>query len=179
MDNAWQELRHWTGASWDISYSGSNSLGWVITTGFQELGLNLSDLGLAAGDTVRIEIHTTQDGSTKGPLDCMVNDGNQLSHPSGTTWDVATAVELDSMYLYVVQAAGDAVPPTVSYATGSHDAGNTGAIHTIDVVFSEPVDKTTAENKGNYSLSGTAVAIDSVRRNPTLSTGRRYTSIRR
>ncbi len=168
MDNAWQEMRHWSGSAWDVIYSGSNSLGWVITTGFQELGLNLSDLGLAAGDTVRFEIVTTQNGTTKGPLDCMVNDGNQLSRPSGTTWDVAVAVELDSMYLYVVQTAGDAVPPAVSYATGSHDAGNTGGIHKIDVVFSEPVDKTTAENAGNYSLSGTAVAIDSVRRSPTL-----------
>jgi hypothetical protein len=168
MDNAWQELRHWNGASWDVVYSGSNSLGWVITTGFEELGLNLSDLGLAAGDTVRIELITTQDGSTKGPFDCMMNDGKQLSHLSGTTWDVTTAVELDSMYLYVVQAAGDAVPPTVSYATGSRTAGGTGSMNAIDVVFSEPVDKTTAENAGNYSLSGTAAAIDSVRRNPTL-----------
>ena len=168
MDNAWQELRHWNGASWGVIYSGSNSLGWVITTGFQEIGLNLSDLGLAAGDTVRIEMITTQDGTTKGPFDCMVNDGNQLSRPSGTTWDVATAVELDSMYLYVVMAAGDAVPPTVAYATGSRTSAGTGSMNAIDVVFSEPVDKATAENKNNYSLSGTAAAIDSVRRNPTL-----------
>jgi hypothetical protein len=168
MDNAWQELRHWNGASWDVVYSGSNSLGWIINTGFEELGLNLSDLGLSAGDTVRIEMVTTQDGSTKGPLDCMVNDGKQLSHLSGTTWDVASPVELDSMYVYVVQAFGDVVPPTVSYATGARTAGGVGPMNAIDVVFSEPVDKTTAENAGNFSLSGTMVAIDSVRRNPTL-----------
>jgi hypothetical protein len=168
MDNAWQELRHWNGSSWALLYSGSNSLGWVITTGFEEVGFNLSDLGLAAGDTVRIEIVTTQDGSTKGPLDCMVNDGNQLSRPSGTTWDVATAVELDSMYTYVVMTAGDAVPPTVTYATGSHSSGSDVTVQAIDVVYSEPVDKTTAETKTNYALSGTVVAIDSVRRDATL-----------
>lgn len=167
MDNAWQELRHWTGSTWAVVYGGTNALGWASATGFQELGLNLTDLGLAAGDTVRIEICSTQDGSTKGPLDCMVNDGNQLSRPSGTTWNVATPVELDSMYLYVVMASGDAVPPTVSYATGWRPAGSTGVMNGIEVVFSEPVEKTSAETKGNYALSGTGVAIDSVRRDPS------------
>ena len=167
MDNAWQELRHWNGSSWAIVYSGTNSLGWVSTTGFQELGLNLADLGLSAGDTVRVEICSTQDGSTKGPLDCMVNDGDQLSRPSGTTWNVATPVQLDSMRLYVVMAAGDAVPPTVSYATGWRPAGSTGVMSGIEVVYSEPVERTSAETIGNYSLSGTGVAIDSVRRDPS------------
>jgi hypothetical protein len=169
MDNSWQELRKWTGTDWsNVLYQGSNSLGWVNNTGFEEVGFNLSDLGLAHGDTVYIELISTQNGSTKGPLDCMVNDGKQLSHLSGTTWDVGSPVELDSMYLYIVVAAGDTAHPTVSYATGSPDAAGAGSTNKIDLVFSEPVDKTTAEDKDNYALTGTAVAIDSVRRNPTL-----------
>jgi len=48
LDNSWQELRTWNDGttSWDVIYSGANSLGWVNGTGFEELGLNLSDLGL-------------------------------------------------------------------------------------------------------------------------------------
>ncbi|HSG27302.1 MAG TPA: hypothetical protein VLA34_02390, partial [Candidatus Krumholzibacterium sp.] len=87
MDNSWQELRSWNagGGTWDLLYSGTNSLGWITGTGFQEMGLNLSDFGVTAGDTVFIEIVSTQAGSTKGPLDTYFNDGDQLSRPSGTT----------------------------------------------------------------------------------------------
>jgi len=168
MDNSWQELRHWDGASWALIYSGVNSLGWKNNTGFEEVGFNLTDLGLAGGDTVYIELVSTQNGGTKGPLDCMVNDGKQLSHPSGTTWDVYTPVQLDSMMMYVVVAAGDTVRPTVTYATGSPDMASLGPMNQITVLFSEPVDKTTAETKTNYSLTGTSATIDSVRRDPVI-----------
>jgi hypothetical protein len=168
MDNSWQELRHWDGASWALIYSGTNSLGWVNNTGFEEVGFNLTDLGLSHGDTVYIELISTQNGGTKGPLDCMVNDGKQLSHLSSTTWDVATPVQLDSMKMYIVVASSDIVPPTVTHATGSADMVGLGPMNKIDVLYSEPVDKTTAENKNNYALTGTAATIDSVRRDPVI-----------
>ncbi|MDD3642932.1 MAG: hypothetical protein PHQ19_05680, partial [Candidatus Krumholzibacteria bacterium] len=81
MDNSWQELRQWNGGttSWDLIYSGTGSLGWVNNTGFEEVGFALSDLGLTAGDTVYIEIISTQNGGTKGPLDLVAGDAEQLS----------------------------------------------------------------------------------------------------
>jgi len=104
MDNSWQELREWnpSGGTWDIIYQGTNSLGWVNNTGFEEVSFNLNDLGLSLGDRVYIEIISTQNGSTKGPLDCMINDDDQLSTPAGTIWDIYNSVELNSMYMYIV-----------------------------------------------------------------------------
>jgi hypothetical protein len=166
LDNSWQELRKWNagGGTWDVVYAGINSLGWVNNTGFEEVGLNLSDLGVSLGDTIWIEIVVTQDGGTKGPLDAMANDDQQLSTPTSTTWDVAQPVNLDDMLMYVVQLTGDSDPPTVSSTRAVIDA-SLDASNRIEVVFSEPVDQTTAETPGNYSLGGTAAAIDSVRRN--------------
>ena len=163
MDNSWQELREWNPAtsSWDIIYQGNNSLGWVNNTGFEELAINLNDLGVSAGDVVYIEIVSTQNGSTKGPLDCMVNDDDQLSTPEGTTWDVSTPVELDEMYSYTILAAGDTVPPVVDYAKGV-DTGDLVTINRIDLYFDEALDEATAENASNYALSGTTASIDSV-----------------
>jgi len=163
MDNSWQELRQWnpSGGTWDLIYQGTNSIGWVNNTGFEEVGFNLNDLGLSAGDTVYIEIISTQSGSTKGPLDCMANDDDQLSTPGGTTWDVSTPVELDSMYMYIVMAAGDTAAPYVEYAKGA-EASDLVSIDVIDVVFNEALDEVTAENTANYALSGTTASIDSV-----------------
>ncbi|RKZ08789.1 hypothetical protein DRQ05_00885 [bacterium] len=163
MDNSWQELRKWNpaGSSWDIIYQGSSSLGWVNNTGFEEVGFNLNDLGVTAGDTVYIEIISSQDGSTKGPLDCMANDDKQVSTPSGTTWDLSTPAELDSMYMYIVQSAGDTIPPTVEYAKGA-EVPDLVSINEINLYFSEAVDEMTAEDPSNYTLTGTTATIDSV-----------------
>ncbi|UCF06167.1 MAG: carboxypeptidase regulatory-like domain-containing protein [bacterium] len=118
MDNTWQELRKWNGetSSWDAIYDGEQSLGWANNTGFEEIGIGLDTLGVSIGDTVYIEIVSTQEGGSKGPLDCMVNDGDQLSRPSGTTWDVGEPVELDSMFAYVLeQLPIGAIEGTVTY----------------------------------------------------------------
>jgi len=165
MDNSWQELREWGGSSWDLVYSGTSSLGWVNNTGFEEVGFSLSDLGASAGDTLFIEIISTQNGSTKGPLDCMANDDDQLSTSSGTTWDVSVPVELDSMVAYVVIAAGDTVPPVVDYFRHRGAAIDDVTADVLEVGFSEPVDQTTAENTANYNLTGTTASIDSARVN--------------
>ena len=173
LDSDWEELRNWDDAlsTWDPAiYAGTGSLGWVNNTSFDELGLNLSDLGLAIGDTIYYEIFTTQNFDNKGPLDLMAGDDDQLSTPGGTTWEVAQPVELDSMFMYIVQASVDAVPPTVEtfYAEGK-EGKTTGTLATdvFELRFSEPVDETTAETVGNYTLSGGTVSISSVVRNAT------------
>ena len=172
MGNSWQELRNWddAGSTWDPAvYAGTNSLGWVNGTGFEELGLNLSDLGLAIGDTIYFEVISTQDGSTKGPLDLMVGDADQLSAAGGpTTWDVPSPVELTSMQMYIIQSSADNIAPTVDafYAEGKQGQAS-GDLSTdlLIVRYSEPVDETTAETTGNYSLSGTSASITSAVRN--------------
>jgi hypothetical protein len=168
LDNSWQELREWNsgGSTWDVVYDGIGSLGWVNNSGFEELPLNLSDLGLSLGDTIYYEIVITQDGSTKGPLDALANDGLQLSTPSSTTWDVGAPVELVDMQMYVIQNTGDSDPPTVSSAKAVIGA-DLESCNQIEVTFSEPVDETTAENTGNYTLSGTGATINTAVRNPS------------
>ncbi len=167
MDNSWQELREWNSntSSWDVIYDGTSSLGWINNTGFEEVSFNLSDLGVTAGDTIFIELVSTQEGSTKGPLDAMANDDQQLSTPSGTTWDVASPVELDSMVAYIVMASGDTVPPVVERSRHLGEAIGTLNPDVLEVEFSEPVDETTAENSSNYALTGTSASLDSVRVN--------------
>jgi hypothetical protein len=172
LDNNWQELRNWNDGTttWDVIYGGTGSLGWATSTGFRELALSLSDLGLAVGDTIYYEVIVTQDGSTKGPLDLMAGDADQLSTPTSTTWDVAQPVELTTMAMYIVQASGDAVPPTVeSLGTDGLTGTSAGAIvrDYVTVRFSEPVDETTAETTTNYALSGTTASISSAVRNPS------------
>ncbi|MFH1754553.1 MAG: FlgD immunoglobulin-like domain containing protein [Candidatus Latescibacterota bacterium] len=170
MDNSWQELRKWNSGttSWDLVYSGTGSLGWVNNTGFEEVGFNLTDLGVSLGDTIYLELISTQSGGTKGPLDCMANDDDQLSTPGSTTWDVASPVEIDSMVMYIVQVTGDTDPPVV-LAVGDDAPGSLvePGIDDFELRFSEAVDQTTAENASNYALAGTAASIDSVRRNPS------------
>ena len=170
LDNSWQELRNWSGSAWSTIYAGTGSLGWINGTGFEELGLNLSDLGLAVGDTIYFEVISTQDGSSKGPLDLMAGDSDQLSTTTGTTWDVAQPVELTSMLMYIVQSSADEIPPRVDafYADGKlgQSSGDLGT-DILVVRFSEPVEETTAETAGNYSLSGTSASITSVVRNPS------------
>ncbi len=168
MDNSWQELRKWNSGttSWDFMISGTNSLGWINNTGFEELALGFSDLGISMGDTIYIEWISTQNGGTKGPLDAVVNDGDQLSRPSGTTWDVGTPVELDSMYMYIVQTTGDTDPPVVVNVDDPPGSLVEAGVDEFVLIFNEPVDEATAENAGNYTMINTTAGIDSVVRNP-------------
>lgn len=170
MDNSWQELREWNSgtSSWDLVYSGTNSLGWVNNTGFEEVGFDLIDLGVSLGDTIYLELISTQNGGTKGPLDAMANDDDQLSTPGGTTWDVGAPVEIDSMVMYIIQVTGDTDPPVVlGVADDPPGSVVEAGIDDFELIFNEPVDQTTAENASNYALSGTSASVDSVRRNPS------------
>jgi hypothetical protein len=131
---------------------GPGVLGWVTGTGFSELEIQLATLGVTANDILNVELWITQDGPTKGPLDCMVNDGSQLSLPSGTLWDTETPIPLYLMYAYEVQFMPDPDPPVVEATQLT--LPDFPAESFFDVTFNEPVDETTAETPGNYAISG-------------------------
>jgi hypothetical protein len=150
LDNNWQGGLYWDGAAWADITSGTGSLGWEISTGFKELSVLLSTLGVSATDPINVEFWTTQDGVNKGPLDCAANDGSQLSTPGGTIWETTSPIPMLFYLPYTVQASADPDPPVVS-----------GALHLVDsqvdVTFNEPVDLATAEIAGNYTVSGATV----------------------
>jgi FlgD Ig-like domain/Bacterial Ig-like domain len=160
----------WQGAAWanigssiNPSYGGgSNGLGMANDLGFEEIALPLSAFtangfpGLAAGDTLRVEIWMTQDGTTKPPLDAAASDAVQTSTPAGTVFDTGVAVEMDSYLVYVVQNASDTDPPLITSARKNPFADNE-----VLVTFNEPVDAATASNASNYSIAGTTVNVSS------------------
>jgi hypothetical protein len=156
LDNNWQGGYEWDGADWQqIVPQGPNALGWKASTAFKELAVLLTTLGVSSGNTINVEMWITQEGGTKGPLDCVVNDALQLSTPTFTLWDTATPIPLTDMYAYVVQAAADPDPPVVE-KTANDNSGSTDfpAESFFDVFFNEPVDQTTSQVTTNYSLSG-------------------------
>lgn len=152
IDNGWEDLRVWNEGTlnWDSAMAGTDALGWVTGTGFKELGVLLSSLGLAAPDDINVEFWITQGSANKGPLDAAYNDGSQLSTPGGTIWETTSAIPMLGYLPYTIQAAADPVPPTV-----------TGALHQVDsqvdVTFDEPVDATTAGIAGNFAVTGATV----------------------
>ncbi len=147
-DNNWQELRRWDGASWVTLSSGTGSSGWVATTtAFKEVSILLSTLGVTAGSTIRVEAWLTQNSPTKGPLDCVVNDGSQLSTPGFTLWETVTPIPMIDLLPFTVLNAADNTPPALERAVHLVSA-------TIDLTFSEPVSAATAEVAGNYALVG-------------------------
>jgi len=155
----YEALYDWNGMGWDnISAtvnpgygSGSDGLGMANDSGFEELALPLSVFGVAPGGTIKLEIWMTQDGTTKPPLDAMASDDVQTSTPTGTVFDVTTAVEMSGFLSYVVQNAVDNDPPLISSVAHNVDSQ-------IDVTFNEPVDPVTAGNSANYALSGSGTA---------------------
>jgi len=157
LDNDWEAGYYWDGTAWqEITPAGTGSLGWQIGTGFKELGILLATLGVGPGDPVNVELWTTQDSPTKGPLDAAANDGSQLSVPGTTIWDVTSPIPMIDYLAYTVQNAADNDPPQVVKAVHYVDSQ-------VDVTFNEPVDPVTAQVAGNYSVTGatvTAAAVD-------------------
>ncbi len=150
LGNNWQAGYQWNGSSWvGIGTAGPGALGWSNTTSFRELPILLSTLGVTAGATLHIEAWITQDGSTKGPLDALVNDGSQLSTPSFTLWDTSTPIPMIDMTAYTVQAAADPTPPTL---TGVRPAAFPIA-GALDVYFSEPL-AAASVSASDFSLTG-------------------------
>jgi beta-glucanase (GH16 family) len=91
----------------------------------------------------------------KRPGYMLVNQaigGNNGGDPSGTTFPVKYQVD----YIRHYQAGKDTSAPKISSVTGS-------APSTITVVFSESVDKTSAEKSGSYSLGDAGPAITSAK----------------
>jgi hypothetical protein len=163
----YQILYKWTGSAWSDSTrlvtgsgAGPNALGMVDTSGFVELKLPLSALGVSSGSNLNVEWWYTQDGTNKGPLDAVMSDGVQMSlFPSHTTWDTTAVVQMTTMAPYTVLAYSDAVPPTVTQAVATGftlDANKQFVVtsNKIDVTFSEPVSQTTANTAGNYAFGG-------------------------
>lgn len=155
LDNNWQAGYSWNGSSWAaLGASGPGALAWNTSTGFRELAIMLGSLGVSAGSTVNIEMWTTQDGSTKGPLDAMANDGSQLSTPGFTLFDTTVPIPMMDYISHVVYAAADPDPPVVDEVK---PGPNFPAESFFDVFFNEPVDAATANIAGNYSVTGAAV----------------------
>lgn len=151
LDNNWQAGYEWDGANWVAFAEGPNSLGWVTSTGFKELGILLCPLGVFPSDEINTEIWVTQDSPTKGPLDLMVDDVSQLSSPGFTLWDTTTPIPLTLMYNYTIQVAADPDPPVVTETRPNNDFP---AESFFDVYFNEPIDPVTAQTVGNYTISG-------------------------
>jgi len=154
LDNNWQASYSWNGAAWVNIVQGPGALGWATGTDFREMAIMLGSLGVSPGSIVNWELWFTQDSNTKGPLDCAANDGSQLSVPGFTLWDTATPIPLVDYHAFTVQSATDPDPPTVSQVL----AAAYPAAKLFDVLFNEPVDQTTAENAGNYSLTAGSIS---------------------
>ena len=158
LDNNWQASYQWSGTAWTPLASGPGAIGMVTSTSFKEVAIMLGTLGVSAGGTINFEAWFTQDSATKGPLDCLANDGSQLSSPGFTLWDTASPIPLLDYLPYTVQAAADPTPPLVSLIRPSgYPIGSS-----FDVLFNEPVSAATAGNAANFSLSGASV-ISAVR----------------
>lgn len=160
LDNNWQGALQWNGAAWvGLGTAGPGALGWNTATGFKELPILLSSLGVTAGSTIRWESWVTQDGATKGPLDAMMNDGAQLSTPTFTLWDTASPIPMTEMSVYTVQAAADPDPP---YVTGVQPTSYPIAT-AFDVLFNEPIKPSSVlANGSQFSFSGAVVTGASV-----------------
>ena len=129
-DNNWQAGYYWDGAAW--------------------VGLGSAGPGALGCDPIHVECWTTQDGGTKGRLDAAANDASQLSVPGTTIFDVTSPIPMFDYLGYTVQAAVDPDPPVVTAAVHLVDSR-------VDVTFNEPVDPTTAQVAGNYSVTGASV----------------------
>jgi hypothetical protein len=152
LDSSWQasyEFNPGPGIWVDI-VAGPNALGVPMGTDFREYAISLASLGVGTGDVVNVECWITQDGPTKGPFDAAANDAVQLSTPESTTFDVTDPVPMTLFHSFTVLDATDNTPPTVLQAGMEGDAE-------VFVRYSEPVDPSTAEVAGNYSLPGATV----------------------
>ena len=147
----------WNGAGWSNLQDGSDGLGMVNDTGFEEIAIPLSFFtnggisGLQGGDNLKIEIWMTQDGTSKPALDALASDAAQTSTPSGTTFDVATAVEMTGYLDYTVLAVTDVDAPIVTNV-GLVDGDRTQ----LRVTFNESVSQASAEVAANYTVAGAA-----------------------
>ncbi|MFO7653491.1 MAG: choice-of-anchor X domain-containing protein [Candidatus Krumholzibacteriia bacterium] len=151
LDNNWQAAYRWTGTEWaGVGTAGIGALGWTTSTGFDELAVLLSTLGVSAGSPLNIEAWVTQDADTKGPLDAVAGDASQLSTVDFTLWDTPSPIPLSEYLAYTVLAAADQDPPRVTEVQPTSFPVGT----LFDIHFNEPVDATTAQVPGNYVVSG-------------------------
>jgi len=167
----YQIMYKWNGTAWlDSTYlvsgvnAGPNALGMVddSDSGFVEVKIPLTALGVTSGATLNVEWWYTQDGTNKGPLDAVMSSDVQMSHfgyPGSTTWDTTAVVQMTQMAPYGVMAMNDTVAPKVTRAVATGFTLNASkqfvvSTNKIDVTFDEPVDQATANVAGNYVFSG-------------------------
>ena len=130
-DDPWSRQLEWSGAAekpdriyyinldsnWQVSYrfigfwqelqAGVGALGVPTTTGFREYAIGLSGLGVGTGDVIHVEVWTTRDSGTAGPLDAAANDAVQLSDPvDGTEFSVPDDVPMTAMHRFTILDAG-------------------------------------------------------------------------
>jgi hypothetical protein len=104
LDSGWNEWCAWNdGGWWDRT---ANVLSWSYSTGFDEIAIPFAMLGIDCRifSNMGFEMWVTQDSPTKGPLDLSINDGLQLSKPSGTTWDITTPVLIACYHCIILDA---------------------------------------------------------------------------
>jgi len=105
LDSNWNEWCSWNGGTmaWDRT---PNVLNWVTNTAFDEFFVSWEMLGIDCRvvTSMGFEMWITQDSPTKGPLDLSINDAQQLSKPSGTTWDITTPVLIACYHCIILNA---------------------------------------------------------------------------
>ena len=155
--HAWFNRSQFINPSWG---GGSNGLGIVDSVNFKELKIPLSVFGVTTGTQMHVEFWTTQEGTTKGPLDALFSNNVQMSRANTTTYDTTAVVQMTAMGTYVVQNSVDNIPPTVVQAqavnfTTLANRQFSVVTNKVDVTFAEPVDPTTSAVAANYTFSGT------------------------
>ncbi|MCC6651361.1 MAG: T9SS type A sorting domain-containing protein [Candidatus Eisenbacteria bacterium] len=154
--STWQNRSTLINPSWG---GGANGLGIFDSTTFREFKLPLATLGATVGMPMHVEFWVTQDSPTKGPLDAFSSDDVQMSHVGTTTYDTTAVVQMTSMITYTVQNAIDNAAPVVTGAQAVNFAvlaNKQFALVTnkVDITFNEPVDLTSAQTAGNYTVTG-------------------------
>lgn len=96
-----------------------------------------------------------------------------LSNGTGFTITPGGVLEVDGQTFstpFTGTVSGDSTSATVTSATQNRNQDGTGK--TVDVVFSEDVDQTTAETAGNYTISGGTINVVSATRQASTNTVR-------
>ncbi|MCK4546955.1 MAG: metallophosphoesterase [Candidatus Eisenbacteria sp.] len=153
LDNNWQDLRRWTGSSWVVVCAGDGGCGHATGTGFKEFTFSLATLGVTVGETVHLELWTTQQ-NTKGALDLVASDSRQESTPEGTNWSPSVPTKPDQYLPFVVMNMPDLVPPVLQVAEHIAD-------YQMRLTFSEAVDAATGQSAANYTVED--AGVDSAR----------------
>ncbi|MBU1698996.1 MAG: Ig-like domain-containing protein [Candidatus Eisenbacteria bacterium] len=136
-------LASWNGAGWDFSTISEGALLGGVTPGAIEWKVEKTAIG--SPTEIWCEVWDTGGGGGDNAQDTINDPPDDWN---ATDW--STQAVLSNSTHVSESAGGDVIPPTVSYAK----AVGQDPITQISVLFSEPVDQTTAETTNNYTVSG-------------------------